>query len=68
MKVVRKVLHMFVVAFVGLGLMLLTGFALVIFASHREWWGVIGGALMVLAAVLAAAIDIRLRSPEIRQS
>lgn len=68
MKVVRKVLHMFVVAFVGLSLMLLTGFALVAFAQHREWWGVVGGALMVLAAILAAAIDIRLRSPEVRES
>ncbi|ACV59807.1 MULTISPECIES: hypothetical protein [Alicyclobacillus] len=68
MKVVRKVLHMFVVAFVGLSLMLFTGFALLVCAAHREWWGAIGGALMVLAAILAAAIDIRLRSPEVRQS
>ena len=68
MKAVRKVLHMFVVAFIGVSLMLLTGFALLLFAAHREWWGAVGGALMVLAAILAAAIDIRLRSPEVRQS
>ncbi len=58
---------MFVVAFVGLSLMLMTGFSLLVFAAHREWWGFVGGALMVLAAILAAAIDIRLRSPEMRQ-
>ncbi|TDY50135.1 hypothetical protein C7445_103180 [Alicyclobacillus sacchari] len=67
MKAVQRAGRTFVLAFVGLGLLMLVGFTLVLAASSKGVLACAGGAMMVLAMILAAAIDIRLRSPHVRK-
>ncbi|GLG01973.1 hypothetical protein Alches_20140 [Alicyclobacillus hesperidum subsp. aegles] len=67
MKAVQRAVRTFVLAFVGLSLLMIVGFMLVLAASSKGVLACAGGALMVLAMILAAAVDIRLRSPHVRK-
>ncbi|MFB5190979.1 hypothetical protein [Alicyclobacillus fastidiosus] len=58
----------FILSFVSLGLLLLAGFTIVIVEHGRSMAEGVGGLMMLMAMISAAAIDIRLRSPKLRKS
>ncbi|WAH36905.1 hypothetical protein [Alicyclobacillus dauci] len=53
---------------ISLGFVLLAGFVLLLLEHGRSFYQGLGGFMMLGAVVTAGAIDIRLRSPELRKS